>query len=551
SFPFEVTGVSAALKTVPEAKAGETIEIEWEGPDNQGDMITIVPETEREGKYGAYKYTKNKMGPRKLPVVELNAPDEPGTYEVRYVTGKDRFTLAAVKLQVGQTNASVKAPETVVEGSKFAVDWEGPDNQGDMITIVTPQTKEGTYGEYQYTKQKAGPRKLNQVQLTAPEELGTYEVRYVTGGKKFTLSSQTIQVVAASATVEGPEEAVTREVFDVTWEGPGNQGDYIAIVKPDAAEGEVKERAYVHRGKALRLKAPEMEGAYELQYITGKMGKVLAQTSIQIVPSKVPGELKVVADGSNVLKTIGGDTNVSLILDASGSMLKKEQGERRIDVAKKAVTKLLNGPLVDGTPFSLRVFGHKEADSCRTDLEIPLGPLNRSSAEKLVSNLEAKNYAKTPIAKSLELIQKDFEGSEGRRVIILLTDGEETCGGDPAEAIKELAKSGFETRVNIIGFAIDEQMLKDTFQEWARLGNGKYFDAANAQELERSILEAVEVPYEVLDDKQQLIASGVVNGDPISVLPGKYTVKVLSSPEKSFENVRIEPEMTEELRVAG
>jgi len=30
--------------------------------------------------------------------------------------------------------------------------------------------------------------------------------------------------------------------------------------------------------------------------------------------------------------------------------------------------------------FSLRVFGHKEADSCRTDLEMPAGPLDRAAA---------------------------------------------------------------------------------------------------------------------------------------------------------------------------
>lgn len=136
-------------------------------------------------------------------------------------------------------------------------------------------------------------------------------------------------------------------------------------------------------------------------------------------------------------------------------------------------------------------------------------------------------------------------------MVILLTDGEETCDGDPEAAIRELSRSGFETRVNIIGFAIDELMLKEKFQQWARLGNGKYFDASNAKELEQSVLEAIEVPFEVIDGEQKIVASGVVNGDPISVLPGSYTVRVLSNPESSFENVKIQPEMTQELKVAS
>ena len=46
--------------------------------------------------------------------------------------------------------------------------------------------------------------------------------------------------------------------------------------------------------------------------------------------------------------------------------------------------------------------------------------------------------------------------------------------------------SGIDVRVNIVGLAIDELMLRETFQQWARIGHGQYLDAKNSQELLRS-----------------------------------------------------------------
>lgn len=64
--------------------------------------------------------------------------------------------------------------------------------------------------------------------------------------------------------------------------------------------------------------------------------------------------------------------------------------------------------------------------------------------------------------------------------------------------MESLKESGYDVTVNIVGFAIDEVMLKETFREWARVGNGSYFDAKNADELGRSISEAIEIPFEVI-----------------------------------------------------
>jgi hypothetical protein len=135
------------------------------------------------------------------------------------------------------------------------------------------------------------------------------------------------------------------------------------------------------------------------------------------------------------------------------------------------------------------------------------------------------NLARTPIAETLSLAGKDLASTPGSHLIILLTDGEETCGGDPAAVIQSLRGSGRQVQVNIIGFAIDELMLRETFQQWARLGGGQYIDVHNAEQLAAGLASAMERAYEVLDMSGATVASGQINGLAVDLAPGEYRVQ--------------------------
>src|SRR5690606_7641324 len=87
-----------------------------------------------------------------------------------------------------------------------------------------------------------------------------------------------------------------------------------------------------------------------------------------------PGTPQVLAGapaGSKGRKPASGNA-VALILDASGSMLQRMKGERRIEVARRGLVEAVTRHIAPGTPVALRVFGHRQANACRTDLEIPL-----------------------------------------------------------------------------------------------------------------------------------------------------------------------------------
>ncbi len=518
----------ATLDAPDEAVAGSRINIRWTGPGHGRDYITIVGADAPEQTYEQYQYI-DRGNPINLPV-----PEEAGRYEIRYCDADSYATLGRRLLIVAAATATLAAPANVQAGADFEVTWSGPDNERDFITIVEADAPERTYETYQYTN-RGTP-----LTLMAPDEAGAYEIRYLTGGLYKTLAALPLTVGGTDASVQAPEQVTARDVFEVTWSGPDNRLDYVGVFAEDATTNVLGSYAYTRRGNPVRIKAPEEPGAYELRYVTGQTDKALAAVPLTVVPGDQPGTV-LVRGSTGGEGGLSGDTAVEVILDASGSMLKRQDGQRRIDAARQALLDLTGNALPEGTPFALRVFGHREAGSCRTDLELPLQPLKAAEAAAAIRAVEPLNLARTPIARSLDLVKEDVQGREGSLIVILVTDGEETCGGDPKQAIEALKQAGIAVRVNIVGFAIDEFMLKETFREWAHVGGGRYFDALDADDLSRGVTEALRVPFELVDAQGELVAAGVVGGAAVEAPPGTYALRVLSSPARTVPDVVVAP----------
>lgn len=252
------------------------------------------------------------------------------------------------------------------------------------------------------------------------------------------------------------------------------------------------------------------------------------------------------APGPGMLTVLPGERDaggaaIELILDASGSMLQRMQGKRRINIAKEVLIEAVQHQIPPGTPVALRVFGHREADACRTDLEMPLAPLDPAAAAAKIAGINAMNLARTPIADSLAAVQSDL-GHATTGAIVLVTDGEETCDGDPGAAIEALREQGFDVNLNIVGFAIDDVELAAQFKAWAELGGGRYFAASDQDGLSNAINQALKVSYTVFDQHGDIVATGVVGGAPVALERGYYRVVVSSAPSRAFDNVEIRGE---------
>ncbi|MGM0517830.1 MAG: vWA domain-containing protein, partial [Pseudomonadota bacterium] len=184
---LKVSAVEARLRAPESGRAGDMIEVRWEGPDNEGDYVTIVPAGTSEGEYGNYAHTQDGSP------LTLRVPDEAGDHELRYQTGQSGRTLARRPLTVRATEAGLDAPDVVEAGADFSVQWQGPDNDGDYVTIVPVGTPEGEYGNYAYTSD-------NPVDLRAPDAPGKHELRYQTGQSGRVLVRREITVEATPAT---------------------------------------------------------------------------------------------------------------------------------------------------------------------------------------------------------------------------------------------------------------------------------------------------------------------------------------------------------------
>lgn len=236
--------------------------------------------------------------------------------------------------------------------------------------------------------------------------------------------------------------------------------------------------------------------------------------------------------------TVLGSTAVEIILDASGSMQQRLGGARRIDIAKETLTAMVDDVLPPGTPLALRVFGHIEGNySCRTDLVQPLMPLDAGAMTSVIAPIQPQQLAATPIGASLQQVASDLATAAGRKIVILLTDGEETCDGDPAAAIRQLREQDVDVRLNIVGFAVNDSALKATFADWAAAGGGRYFDASDAASLGSAVSQALRVPFRILDGEGGEVAGGFVNGDWMELAAGEYTIEVESEPALRREGV--------------
>ncbi len=180
-------------------------------------------------------------------------------------------------------------------------------------------------------------------------------------------------------------------------------------------------------------------------------------------------------------------TNLLYILDASNSMWARVGNETKIDTAKSVLRESL-ATLPKGVTPALMVYGHRQKNDCG-DVQL-VAPFERASAEQiaeLVKNISPRG--KTPIATALERAGQAFESRlEENNAVLLISDGIETCGGNPCEVARRLSERGINLRINVVGFDVDAK-ARAQLQCIARAGKGRYFDARSARDFKVAVAE--------------------------------------------------------------
>ncbi|WP_162176724.1 vWA domain-containing protein [Hyphomonas beringensis] len=236
-----------------------------------------------------------------------------------------------------------------------------------------------------------------------------------------------------------------------------------------------------------------------------------------------------------------------IILDASGSMLKRLGSQRRIDLAKTALGDYLTAQQARldagaGLETGLRIFGG-EPESCDTELARPLAPFDKDRLASAISSVRPQNNAKTAIGAGLFAAGEDLKGAAYPASILLITDGEETCGGNPMLSIAHLKRLGIEARVDVVSYALEPEVDRAPFEAWAKAGGGLYIDAEDGADLQAALQTAALSRFKVYQG-EDIIATGLAGQDAIKLSAGTYEVQVDGGERLS---VTINPEKTTRL----
>ncbi|WP_435241371.1 VWA domain-containing protein [Streptomyces cucumeris] len=186
---------------------------------------------------------------------------------------------------------------------------------------------------------------------------------------------------------------------------------------------------------------------------------------------------------------------VELVLDVSGSMRARDvDGASRMSAAKQAFNEVL-----DATPDEVRLGirtlgatypGKDREVGCRDSKQLyPVGQVDRTEAKAAVATLRPTGW--TPIGLALRGASKDLAGDDATRRIVLITDGEDSCGQpDPCDVARELAADGTHLVVDTLGLAPDRK-VREQLSCIAEATGGTYTAVQHTDQLSSRIKQLV------------------------------------------------------------
>jgi Ca-activated chloride channel family protein len=178
-----------------------------------------------------------------------------------------------------------------------------------------------------------------------------------------------------------------------------------------------------------------------------------------------------------------GPRAILLILDCSGSMWGKVDGQPKITLARQ-VTRELMAEIPSTVKVGLMAYGHRRKGDCQ-DIELIGGPGSPvPSLDLAASGLTARG--KTPITESLVKAGELLASLDGENTLVLVSDGLETCGGDPCRTAGTLRAGNAALVIHVVGFDVSQSEAAQ-LRCIADNGGGRYFQAGNLAELKRAL----------------------------------------------------------------
>ncbi len=202
------------------------------------------------------------------------------------------------------------------------------------------------------------------------------------------------------------------------------------------------------------------------------------------------------------VKPVKPNANIEIIIDASGSMNAPIGQTTKIDAVKTALKNILETPLPPETnrKIALRTFGTRSPagnnDCTDTTLELKMDKHDSAAVTGALNKTTPQGVA--PLAFALESAFNDFTESAEKadNIVILVTDGLDSCNGDALAAAARLSKSPSQVIVDVIGFDVD-QTAQEYLKRLAEAASGSFSLARTDGELFAALDQALSanLPY--------------------------------------------------------
>ncbi len=246
-------------------------------------------------------------------------------------------------------------------------------------------------------------------------------------------------------------------------------------------------------------------------------------------------EVVAIKDGRSVLSL--SDRSVEIVVDASRSMWGRMDGQPKMVVAKE-ILEDVSYWFPEDLNLALRAYGStsptENVDCADSTLLVPFGDENREPIRAAIAGL--RPLGQTPIAYALNQAARDFSALQSDRAVVLVTDGIESCGGDPILAARELREQGI--IVHLIGFGLGNAADEDaaSLRAVANASGGRYVTAGSAEELKEALAHTVATSFSVFKGSTEVASGSLGSNEPLFLPEGDYRVQLDSSPP---QNIRI------------
>jgi Ca-activated chloride channel homolog len=262
----------------------------------------------------------------------------------------------------------------------------------------------------------------------------------------------------------------------------------------------------------------------------------------------------------------GKPTKIEVIVDSSGSMGQiLVKNKSKMYYLKQLMKEFFKARYKEKqNTIGLRVYSGITRDKC-TDIRmvIPFGQNNLDKMQDAVTRIQPLGM--TPLHQSLKFAFEDLKNFDGPKRVVVVTDGQDTCGGDPCATTEEWQKQNLDLKFYVIalGFKGDSQSFKkvqcigdtqianddESFGDALGQIGKKLNNQDNLEVISPNPMKTVYL-YQVIGKEKKLFRVFYAYSAQ-TVPPGKYEAVLALDPPYKFSEFTIKPKRKTILKVHG